>query len=192
MIMEKVIAYKSFNGRLFETEEKCLSYERKMFKYPKVKETITLAARAYIRGEYVPINIMRHITERWEKPYSTKKVSKYFIVGGKYKFIDLYGKHESSVMNGGVFAFKEHSMNWYLAFRYFAEQILLGKELNDEFVKNEIEKINTAYFGVTRKEVNKVKLVVEIIEENKKWKIDNPLWHSGAVAPYTFTMEKIK
>ena len=25
--MEKVIAYKSFNGRLFDTEEKCLAYE---------------------------------------------------------------------------------------------------------------------------------------------------------------------
>jgi len=192
--MEKVIAYKSFNGRLFETEEKCLSYERKMLKYPKVKKTITLADKAYISGEYVPINIECHIIERWEKPYSAKKVSKYFIVGGKYKFVDLFGKHERSVMGGGVLAFKEHSMSmyWCLAFRYFAEQILLGKELNDEFVKNEIEKINTAYFGVTRKEVNKVKLVVEIIEENKKWKIDNPSWHSGAVAPYTFTMEKIK
>ena len=188
--MEKVTAYKSFNGRLFETEEKCLSYERKMLKYPKVKETITLADRAYICGEYVPINIECHIIERREKPYSTKKVSKYFIVGGKYKFVDLFGKHERSVMGGGVFAFKGR-MRWHLAFRYFAEQILLGKELNDEFVKNEVEKINTAYFGVTGKEVNKVKLVVEIIEENKKWKIDNPLWHSGAVAPYTFTMEKI-
>jgi hypothetical protein len=182
--MEKVIAYKSFNGRLFENEEKCLSYERKMLKYPKVKETITLACRAYILGEYFPINIMRHTIETWEKPNGTKKVEKYFIVDGRYKFIDLHGKHESSVMNGGVFAFKgQHSMNWYLAFRYFAEQILLGKKLDDEFVKNEVEKIN---------EINKIKLVVEIIEKNKKWKIDNPLWHSGEIAPYTFTMERIK
>lgn len=184
--MEKVTAYKSFNGRLFETEEKCLSYERKMLKYPKVKETITLADSAYILGEHFPINIACHITERWETPYSTKKVSKYFIVGGMYKFVDLFGKHERSVMNGGMFAFNEHTNEhsmWYLAFRYFAEKILLGKKLNDEFVKNEVEKIN---------EKNKVKLVVEIIEKDKKWKIDNPLWHSGAVAPYTFTMEKIK
>lgn len=180
--MEKVTAYKSFNGRLFETEEKCLSYERKMLEYPKVKESVTLANSAYILGEHFPINIACHVTERWEKPYSTKKVSKYFIVGGKYKFVDLFGKHEHSVMGGSMFVSGEYLM-WYLAFRYFAEQILLGKKLNDEFVKNEVEKIN---------EVNKVKLVVEIIEKDKKWKIDNPLWHSGAIAPHTFTMEKIK
>ena len=35
--MEKVIAYKAFNGRLFDTEEKCLAYEKKMSQYPKVR-----------------------------------------------------------------------------------------------------------------------------------------------------------
>ena len=38
--MEKVIAYKAFNGRLFDTEEKCLAYEKKMSQYPKVKESV--------------------------------------------------------------------------------------------------------------------------------------------------------
>jgi hypothetical protein len=183
--MEKVIAYKSFNGRLFDTEEKCLAYEKKMSQYPKVKERIDVAAPSYMGGgEYrdIDIDIVRHTIERWEKPSSVKKVEKYFIVGGKYKFIDLYGKHEVSVMNGDVFPNGKSTMNWYLSFRHFAEQILLGNELTDEFVESEVEKIN---------EENEIKLVVNIIEPNKKWQIDNPSWQSGSVAPYTFTIEKL-
>lgn len=181
--MEKVIAYKASNGRLFESEEKCLAYEKKMSQYPKVKEKIDVAARSYlVGGEYKDIDIVRHTIERWEKPSSVKKVEKYFIVGGKYKFIDLHDKHEVSVMNGGVFPSGKLSMNWYLAFRYFAEQILLGNELTDEFVNSEVEKLN---------EENEIKLVVNIVEPNKKWEIDNPSWHSGVVAPYTFTIEKL-
>lgn len=181
--MEKVIAYKSFNGRLFDTEEKCLAYENKMSQYPKVKESIDVAAHSYlIRGQYKDIDIVRHTIERWEKPSSRKSVEKYFIVGGKYKFIDMYGKHESSVMNGGVFYGDRLSMNWYLAFRHFTEQILLGNELTDEFVRSEVEKINKE---------NEVKLVVNVIKSGKKWEIDNPSWIGGAIAPYTFTMEKL-
>ena len=181
--MEKVIAYKAFNGRLFESEEKCVAYEKKMSAYPKVKESVDKAARFYIiGGQYKDVDIVRHTIETWEKPSSRKSVEKYFIVGGKYKFIDLYGKHEGSVMNGGVSLDGKLSMNWYLGFRHFAEQILRGNELTDEFVESEVEKIN---------EENEVKLVVNIVESNKKWEIDNPSWHSGRFAPYTFTMEKL-
>lgn len=188
--MEKVIAYKSFNGRLFDTEEKCLAYEKKMSQYPKVKESIDVAAPSYlIGGEYKDIDIVRHTIERWEKPSSAKKVEKYFIVGGKYKFTDLYGKHEVSVMNGGVFPGGNLSMNWYLAFRYFCEKILLGNELTDEFVRDEVEKIN--HLIVDKNGIIDGELVVNIIESNRKWEIDNPSWHSGIVAPYTFTMEKL-
>jgi hypothetical protein len=181
--MEKVIAYKSFNGRLFDTEEKCLAYEKKMSQYPKVKESIDVAAPSYmVGGEYKDIDIVRHTIERWEKPYSSKEVEKYFIVGGKYKFIDLHRKHESSVMDGGVFPGGNLSMNWYLAFLHFAGQVLLGNELTDDFVKGEVEKMN---------DVNKIKLVVNAIESGKKWQIDNPSWQYGSVAPYTFTIEKL-
>ena len=184
--MEKVIAYKAFNGRLFESEEKCVAYEKKLSQYPKVKESVDVAAPSYlIGGQYKDIDIVRHTIERWEKPSSVKKVEKYFIVGGKYKFVDLYSKHDVSVMNGSMFLCGKLSMNWYLGFRHFAEQILLGNELTDEFVESEVEKIN---------EVNvskNARLVVNIVEPNKKWEIDNPSWHSGVVAPYTFTMEKL-
>ena len=188
--MEKVIAYKASNGRLFESEEKCLAYEKKMSQYPKVKERIDVAAPSYmIGGEYKDIDIVRHTIETWEKPSSVKKVEKYFIVGGKYKFIDLFGKHEVSVMNGGLFPMGGLSMNWYLAFRYFAELILLGNELTDEFVESEVKKIN--HLIVDKNGIDDGKLVVNVIEPNKKWEIDNPSWRRGIVAPYTFTMEKI-
>ena len=190
--MEKVIAYKASNGRLFETEEKCLAYEKKMAQYPKVKESITKAAPSYlVDGEYEDIDIVRHTIERWDKPYSAKKIEKYFIVGGKYKFIDLHGKHEYSVMNGGLFSMSMGglSMNWYTAFRYFCEKILLGNELTDEFVRNEVKKIN--HLIVDECGLTNGKLVVNIIEPDKKWEIDNPSWHSGKIAPYTFTMEKL-
>jgi hypothetical protein len=67
--------------------------------------------------------------------------------------------------------------------------ILLGNELSDEFVKSEVEKINEA--NNEANSYNAVKLVVRVIEPNKKWEIDNPSWHGGVVSPYTFTMEKI-
>ena len=182
--MEKVIAYKASNGRLFESEEKCLAYEKKMSQYPKVKEKIDVAARSYlVGGQYKDIDIVRHTIERWDKPSSKKSFEKYFIVGGKYKFVDLFAKHEATVMNGGVFPCGGLSMNWYLAFRYFCEKILLGNELTDEFVKSEVEKINEEHEGV--------RLVVNIVESNKKWEIDNPSWYSGIGATYTFTMEKL-
>lgn len=188
--MEKVIAYKASNGRLFDTEEKCLAYEKKMSQYPKVKESIDVAAPYYlVGGQYKDIDIVRHTIERWEKPSSRKSVEKYFIVGGKYKFIDLYRKHEASVMDGGISLDGKLSMNWYLGFRHFAEQVLLGNELTDEFVESEIEKINEV--NVSKNGVDVARLVVNIVEPNKKWEIDNPSWHGGAVSPYTFTMEKL-
>lgn len=186
--MEKVIAYKASNGRLFESEEKCLAYEKKLSQYPKVKERIDVAEPSYVNGQYKNFDIIRHTTERWEKPSSQKKIEKYFIVGGKYKFIDLYGQHEETVMNGSLYINSESSTYWYHGFKHFAEQILLGNELTDDFVKSEVEKLND-------NKVNKangiIKLVVKVIKSGKKWEIDNPKWHSGAVAPYTFTMEKL-
>lgn len=188
--MEEIMAYKASNGRLFESEEKCLAYEKKLSQYPKVKESIDVAAPScLINGEYKDIDIVRHTIERWEKPSSAKKVEKYFIVGGKYKFVDLHGKHEVSVMNGGVFPGGNLSMNWYLAFRYFCEMVLLGNELTDEFVCDEVEKINRLI--VDKNGIVDGELVVNIIESNRKWEIDNPSWHCGVVAPYTFTMEKL-
>ena len=181
--MEQVIAYKSFNGRLFETEEKCLAYEKKMSKYPKVKESVVKACPSYVvGGQYKDIDILCYTTETREKPSSRKKIEKYYIVGGKYKFIDLHNQHYASVMNGTLFQNGKVSMNWSLAFRHFAEQILLGNELTDDFVREEIDAIN---------EENQIKLEANVIVPNKKWEIDNPKWKSGHIAPYTFTIEKL-
>ena len=62
--MEKVIAYKASNGRLFETEEKCLAYEKKLSQYPKVKESIDVAKPSYVDGQYKNFDIVRHTIER--------------------------------------------------------------------------------------------------------------------------------
>ena len=181
--MEKIIVYKSFNGRLFETEEKCLAYEKKMSEYPKVKESVVKAMPSYVMdGSYKDIDILCYTTETREKPHAKKKIERYYIVGGKYKFSDLRKKHHDSVMGGILFQNGKVSMNWSLAFRHFAEQILLGNELTDDFVKKEVDAIN---------EENQIKLDVNVIEKNKKWEIDNPSWKSGLIAPYTFTIEKI-
>jgi hypothetical protein len=73
--MEQVIAYKAFNGRLFDTEDKCIAYEKKMSQYPKVKETITKAADSYlVRGQYRPLDIIRHTIETRNNP-SHKKIN---------------------------------------------------------------------------------------------------------------------
>jgi len=170
--MEKVTAYKANNGRLFETEEKCLAYEKKLSQYPKVKEETT---KSLTYGD-----IVMHTKKIKKSPNSDLIKEKYFIVGDKYKFMDEFSQHEHSVMNS--IPTKIIPMAWYLAFRHFAEMILNGNELTDNLVKEEIEKIN---------DFNEIKLSYEIIEPNRKWKIDNPKWKSGAVAPHTFTMEKI-
>lgn len=181
--MEEIIAYKSFNGRLFETKEKCLAYEKKMSQYPKVKESVKKALPYYVEGgQYKDTDILCYTIETREKPHAQKSVERYYIVGGKYKFIDLYNKHYIYVIGSSVFQNGRVSMNWYLAFRHFAEQILLGYELSDDFVKKEIDAMN---------KINPIKLEVKFIEKNKKWEIDNPSWKSGSVAPYTFTMEKL-
>ena len=180
--MEKVIAYKSSNNRLFESEEKCLAYEKKLSQYPKVKTIVKKASPAYVVGTYKDVDILNYITETQEKPYSQKRIDRYYIVGGKYKFIDLHYKHGGSVMYGSVHLDGRLSTRWDFGFRRFAEQILLGNELTDDFVKSEVENLN---------EINKIKLVANVIEPDKKWEIDNPSWQSGLVAPYTFTMEKL-
>lgn len=182
--MEQVIAYKAFNGRLFDTEDKCIAYEKKMSQFPKVKEIVTKALPHYIvGGTYKDTDILCYTIETREKPNANKRVERYYIVGGKYKFIDLYNKHYVSVMGSFIFPNGRVSMNWYLAFRHFAEQILLGNELSDDFVKKEVDAMN---------DINQIKLDVKVIERNKKWEIDNPSWKSGVVAPYTFTIEKIR
>lgn len=192
--MEKIIAYKAFNGRLFDTEDKCIAYENKLSQYPKVKKTTKRAEDSYItnkigHGEYVSTDIVQHVIETWEKPSSQKKTEVFYIVGGKYKFIDTHGKHGASLMSGSTYLFNtdDTSTEWYLGAKHFAEQILKGHELTDDFVLSEINKMN---------EINSIdcrygKLTTEVIQPNKIWKIDNPRWHTGAVAPYTFIMEKI-
>lgn len=52
--MEKVTAYKAFNGTLFENEQKCLEYEAKLKAYPKQSEDIEQIAPDFF-GKQLPI-----------------------------------------------------------------------------------------------------------------------------------------
>ena len=187
--MEEVIAYKASNGRLFDSKEKCISYEKKLSQYPKVRETdIPCRANVLFDKSDKPIDVKKHIIERWEKPSSQKKVEVYYIVGSKYKFTDLYGSHGFCLMNLIFQMTNDRLTHWSHAANYFAEKILYGNELTDDYVLSEIDTINSENLS---RDKYSTTLVVEIEKPNKKWKIDNPRWHSGSVAPHTFTIEKI-
>ena len=173
-IMKQVTAYMAFNGRLFETEEKCLAYEKKMAQYPKVKIINKKADNAY--------DIICHIVETWEKPSSQKKVEKYFIIGGRYKFIDMFGRYERLIMSENPFI--NSTETWNRSFAHFAKIILSGDELTDECVLKEVDKINESCTCKAHM------LSAEIITPGRKWKIDNTQWRTGRIAPYTFTFEK--
>lgn len=173
--MKQVIAYMAFNGRLFETEEKCLAYEKKMAQYPKVKVITKKADNAY--------DIICHIVETWEKPSSRKKVEKYFIIGGRYKFIDMFGRYERLIMSENLFKGTCRE-TWDMAVAHFAKIILSGDELTDEYILKEVDKINESCTFKGNM------LSAEIITPDRKWKIDNPQWRTGRIAPYTFTIEK--
>ena len=176
--MEKIIAYKSFNGRLFETEEKCLAYEKKLSEYPKVKE---YNVRGLVwdneKGEEVLSDIVRHTIARWEKPSSARKDETYYVISDKYKFFDLFNQYDNLLMSGRY----ADNHNWHFALD-IVEMIVSGTELTDDVITNALNTFNTS---------NEVKYSMEVIESNKIWIIDNPKWHSGAFPPYAFKIEKI-
>ena len=176
--MEQVIAYKSFNGRLFETEEKCLAYEKKMSEYPKVKE---YNAQGVVwdneKAEEVPSDVVRHTIARWEKPSSARKDETYYVISDKYKFFDMFKQYDHLLMSGHYAS----NHDWYFALD-IVEMIVSGTELTDEVITNALDAFNSS---------NKVKYSMEVIEPNKIWIIDNPRWHGGGIAPYTFKIEKI-
>ena len=187
--MEEIIAYKASNGRLFDSKEKCISYEKKLSQYPKVKETdIPCRANVLFDKSDKPIDVIKHVIERWEKPSSQKKVEVYYIVGSKYKFTDLFGRHDFSLMNLIFNMTNNEITHWRHAANYFAEKILEGNELTDDYMLTEIEAINSENLS---RDKYSTTLVLEIEKPNKKWKIDNSIFHSGSIAPHTFTIEKI-
>lgn len=76
--MEKIIAFKAFNGRLFETKEKCEKYESKMKKYPITKIVRTQQKKPYYYENEIADNEEIYLVEEttWTSP-TYKKTKKY-------------------------------------------------------------------------------------------------------------------
>lgn len=72
--MEKVTAYKAFNGRLFDTEEKCLKYENKLAQYPKFS---VVSRIPMIEGKVDMVKVKYQ-----EKPSSQTYFQEYFDILG--------------------------------------------------------------------------------------------------------------
>lgn len=184
--MEKVIAYKSFDGKLFLTEKKCLEYEDEIRQYPKVTETVTKADPVYRRQcnkELVDVDIIRHTVTTQEKPSSQKKTDVYYIVGGKYKFSDC----DNYRMMVGCIEKCEFDPTdqywWWIADRAIANYILSGNELNDRTANELVE--------MFRKTDPYSKMQVTVIEPDKKWKFEDVRWHDGSIRPNFVTIEKL-
>lgn len=185
--MEEVIACKANNGKLFETADSCRKYESKLARYPKIIVDVIKADDHYIGLERFQTPIVKHIEKRWEKPSSTKKEHVSYIIGDEYRItpkIFPIASMDLILMHGYVFKNGKEKLNtcWDTAPCRFAEIIILGRELTDETVFDEIEKINLN---------NEVKLSVEVLEPNKKWHIENPRWKTGAIVPRIFEIEKL-
>lgn len=192
--MEKITAYKAFNGRLFDSEEKCLAYEKKHSEYPKVKETINVALPRYsVNDGYIPVPIDKFTKETWKTPSSQKKTEVYYIVCNKYKFTPLSVNLDCELMGGCVFDAERPTTNWYNVARYFAELIILGNELTDEFITRKIDELNNMNRPSTypKESLYTTDFVAYVMEQGKVWKIDNPSWQRGVIAPHTFLIEKL-
>ena len=185
--MEEVRAYKANNGRLFEDKDKCLAYEKKLAKYPKVKETL-ITAQPYMTSEWnVDVPIVKHIIEIQNKPSSPRKVEVYYIVGEHYKFIGITTNLDKDLMSGNFFKDGKPSTDCITLARSFAEEIINGNVLDDSFVITKVNEINS----LDKKQHNSDKMQCLVVKKDKKWEFDNPLWRTGCVAPYKFSIEKI-
>lgn len=71
--METITAFKAFNGRIFETEEKCLAYEKKMSQYPKLR----VKRETLIEGKLDSVCVTYQ-----EKPSSQIHTQKYYDIVG--------------------------------------------------------------------------------------------------------------
>ena len=190
------------NARKYELKWKRIG------EYPKVVEKTSQAEMAYVTeyakrmlpsglgvtvGEMFNIPILKHVTETREKPYSKKKVEFYYVVCGKYKFTPEIMSPDTldfQLMNGYFFqvdhANKECVYHGVLC-TYFAEEIMFGSELDDDFMREQVDAINAAW---GRKNKRSDRFSLKVIENNRKWLVEND-WKHGRMVPFSFVIEKI-
>ncbi len=202
--MEKVTAYKSYNGRLFESEEKCLAYENKMKKYPKVKESVEY-------GEQYDINLMKEITfNKVEKhtiitqnsPSGLKKMEIFYLIDKKYKLHDDFNTLDGELMHdimiprerkpylpdakGHCYDDGSKPSEYYAPMnvcRILARKLLYGIEV-EQAIKQCIAEFKE--FAPKQNEL----LGCEVID-GKHWVIENKRWHSGVTKPNRLHIELV-
>lgn len=184
--MEKVIAYKAANGKLFLTEQECVAYENKLAQYPKKKVKEEKSKQTFCFGKWMDVDIVKHTESVWEKPSSQRKDNVYYIVGGKYKFtnsMDDIHNFNCQLMQGiSLDARYPSNVDIFNLARYFAERIIFGDDFNDEYMSNSENSLS---------DLSKYKVEIRVVEPDRKWVIDNPSWHRGIIRPITFEIEKL-
>ena len=181
--MEQVIAYRAFNGRLFDTENKCIAYEKKMAKYPRTTDETKKADNTIVPYKNpIEIDIVRHIVKTQQKPSSQININIYYIVAGKYKFT---GCRDFHMMQNVLDPFKQEKNfdDYALNDRVIAEYILQGNELTDTNLQTIVDKFH--------QHDKYSQMYLTIIEPNKKWRVEDLRWQHGALAPNTITIEKL-
>lgn len=166
--MEKVIAFKAFNGKLFETEEKCLAYEKKYAEYPKTEVNIL----PQVEG------VEKYRIVEQKTPYATKNEQTFFLVNNLYKVSELGGHYVHNIPNVDV-----NLNEWQPLEKITCKVILDNNTFNDDLA----QKICDIYDQCQKKSPfishSGVKIQVTETDHKTYWVIEDLAWRTGTVSP---------
>lgn len=174
--MKKIIAFKAENGRLFESEQKCLAYEEVLRAYPKVDEAIEYGTCT--EGQPLNVKILtfdrvaKHTITTQRAPRARKVKEVFFVIDGKYKMYDDFGLYEKTVMHdvmGEPFARKPY-IDYTFTAKFVAQKLLQGVPL-----KQAVSEVAQAFH-----ENNDHSKVVCYAGGNEgEWVLEDERWKSG-------------
>ena len=171
--MEKITAYKAFNGRLFETEEKCLAYEKKYAEYPKVKYSTI----PQVEG------VVKCVKSTWEKPSSQRKDESYFLVGGKYKVYG-FGKVNVDKLTHISFISDNHEPLIKIAVKVILENGVTFNTKLAEKVRDIYDERRQNAMAKSPYKFNTSKAEITETDNKTFWEIEDKLWRTGCTGPY--------
>ena len=181
--MEKVTAYKAFNGRLFLSEEDCLRYEKKMSAYPKRTElTETADDICSPDGTRTLVDIVKHTVKTKTSPSSETKSEVFYVVGGKYKLSGCC-KEETMLHRCMNPDSQDAYTYWGFVDQAVAEYILYGGTIDLHALTEICERYHE------REKYSRMHF--EVLEPLRKWRIEDLRWHGGSIAPFFVIIEKI-
>lgn len=164
--MEKITAYRAFNGKLFETEEKCLAYEMKMSQYPKSeRETQTN-----------PLFDVSYIVEYEKKtPNVTRQVTDQYVLVNGHKIRGfIYEDDIKAIMT-------------------FKDTMITQQELNNSFnlplvvVKSILQNgkfdLKCAEYICGKFNEGKQESFMQMSKALNIWHLDDIRWHRGSMKP---------